>query len=126
MPEQSTHKNKLTLFLHWLRSGFIIITFLALGKLLTLTIGWSIPGSVVGLILLFIVLSLRLIPLSWVQPSGHFLLQYMTLFFIPAGVGLLGYIDLIFTYWLVLLLSCLGSTLLVMITISVGYQRLNK
>ncbi|MGB1298330.1 MAG: CidA/LrgA family protein, partial [Psychrobium sp.] len=91
-------------FISLLRSAFIILAFLLIGKWITYLITWSIPGSVIGLILLFIALSTRVIPLSWVKPTGDLLLRYMTLFFVPVGVALLNYSELLSQYWAAILL----------------------
>lgn len=113
-------------FISLLRSAFIILAFLLIGKWITYLIAWSIPGSVIGLILLFIALSFRVIPLSWVKPTGDLLLGYMTLFFVPVGVALLNYSDLLSQYWLAILLSSIVSTMVVLLIVGLCYQRLIK
>ncbi|MCG7531131.1 CidA/LrgA family protein [Psychrobium sp. MM17-31] len=113
-------------FISLLRSAFIILAFLLIGKWITYLIAWSIPGSVIGLILLFIALSVRVIPLSWVKPTGDLLLGYMTLFFVPVGVALLNYSDLLSQYWLAILLSSIVSTMVVLLIVGLCYQKLIK
>lgn len=113
-------------FIPLLRSAFIILAFLLIGKWITYLIAWSIPGSVIGLILLFIALSIRVIPLSWVKPTGDLLLGYMTLFFVPVGVALLNYSELLSQYWLAILLSSVVSTVMVLLVVGLCYQKLIK
>lgn len=113
-------------FISLLRSALIILAFLLIGKWITYLIAWSIPGSVIGLILLFIALSTRVIPLSWVKPTGDLLLGYMTLFFVPVGVALLNYRELLSQYWLAILLSSIVSTLMVLLVVGLCYQKLIK
>lgn len=110
----------------FLRSFTIVLLFLALGKLFIHYSGLPFPGSIIGLLLLFTALSLRLIDYRLLMPATDFLLSYMTLFFVPAGVGLLQYGDLLSQYWLTILLSSVISTFAVIISVGWCYQRLAK
>jgi len=112
--------------LKFIRSAVILLIFLALGKGISYYSGLPIPGSIFGLLLLFGALSCRLIDRQWVMPASNFLLNNMTLFFVPVGVGLLQYSDLLSQYWLAILASSLVSTLAVLITVGWCYQRLAK
>ena len=48
-----------------------------------------IPGSIYGLILMFVLLLTKVIKVEHVKETGEFLIEIMPLMFIPAGVGLL-------------------------------------
>ena len=109
-----------------LRSALIILAFLLTGKAVSQLFAAAIPGSVIGLMLLFFALSSRLVPLQWVQPVGGWLLQYMTLFFVPVGVALLNYTQLLQQYWLAIAVSSLVSTVLVFAIVGRAFQRLAK
>lgn len=54
-----------------------------------------IPGSMVGMLLLFVLLRLELIRLQWVDAGAQWLLAHLLLFYIPANVGIMQYKDLI-------------------------------
>ena len=70
------------------------------------------PGSVIAMVLLFLLLlSGRLRP-EHIQQKSDFLLQNMAFFFIPAGVGILEYADTLLPVLLPLLLICLITTVL--------------
>jgi len=97
-----------------------------LGKTLNTLSGLPIPGSIFGLLLLFTALNLRLVSINTLLPSGNFLLRYLTLFFIPVGVGILQYTDLLSQHWLAITVSSIISTLAVLLTVGWCYQRLNK
>ena len=58
--------------------------------------------------------------------SGNFILKYMALLFIPIGVGLLNYFDLIISHWLVIVLSLLFTTLFIMFLVGHFYQYIDK
>ncbi len=126
MFKHTTTSNPIKISLSFCRSAFLILAFLGLGKVVSHYSGDVIPASVVGLIALFGALSLRLIPVEWLQPSSHFLLKYMTLFFIPAAVALINYIEILSLHWLAIITSCVVSTVLVMVSVGLGYQRLNR
>lgn len=127
-----TLPNKATLvklFGQWraiLRSGLIVLAFLYLGKWLQQVSGLPVSGSIFGLILLFTTLSLRLIPLSYLLPTGSVLLNYITLFFVPVGVGLLKYTTLLSNNWLAIVASSVVSTIAVLLVVGGCYQRLSK
>ena len=108
------------------RSASILVLFLYLGKVIQYLSHLPIPGSIFGLLLLFSALSLRLIPLDYILPTGSFLLNYITLFFVPVGVGLLQYSQLLSTYWVTIVVSSVISTIATLISVGWLYQRLSK
>lgn len=71
----------------------VLLVFLGAGELLSHSLGWSMPGPVLGMLLLFA--SLQLVPRLWPttllrgaeQVSGA-LIGNLNLLFLPAGVGL--------------------------------------
>jgi holin-like protein len=48
------------------------------------------------------------------EPTARGLLGYLSLLFVPAGVGIVRYLDLIERYWLPIVAAILGSTVLTM------------
>lgn len=70
------------------------------------------PGSIIGLIILFILLITKVIPESWIARGADTLLAYMTLFFIPVTVGIVDYPDLISWQGLIIIGIILVSTIL--------------
>lgn len=111
---------------HFVRSALILLFFLYLGKGVQYITHLPIPGSIFGLLLLFLGLNLRLIPLNYVLPAGSVLLNYITLFFVPVGVGLLQYSDLLSMHWLTIVVSSVVSTVAVLVSVGWIYQRLAK
>lgn len=53
------------------------------------------PGSVIAMILLFILLGIKWIKEEQIQEVGDFLLKNMAFFFVPAGVSVMNYFDLL-------------------------------
>ena len=78
-----------------LQQLLIILGFTFFGKLLQVILHLPIPGSVVGMVLLFIALTRGWIKESQISLVGDYLLEILSLLFIPAGVGLMLYFDLV-------------------------------
>src|SRR5262249_43154128 len=61
------------------------------GHLLAQTFHLRLPGNLVGMLLLFGLLSSRVIPLEWVQEGASVLTRHFVFFFIPLAVGLIAF-----------------------------------
>jgi holin-like protein len=105
--------------------GFgIILVFLGAGLLVAAGVNLPIPGSVIGMVLLVVALQTGLVRIEWVKPTAELLLQHMALFFVPPGVGLMLYFDLIAAEWLPIIVAGVVSTLVVMVVVGRVHQRL--
>jgi holin-like protein len=120
------NKTMLITVSHFARSALIILFFLYLGKGLQYISHLPVSGSIFGLLLLFLAMNIRMIPLNYVLPAGSILLNYITLFFVPVGVGLLQYSNLLSMHWLTIVVSSVVSTLAVLLSVGWIYQRLTK
>ena len=70
--------------------GILIIFLLyALGNAISWLTGGYIPGSVIGMLLLFAGLLTGIIKPAKIAPVANFLVGNMALFFVPVGVGLM-------------------------------------
>ncbi|MCW8994353.1 MAG: CidA/LrgA family protein [Psychromonas sp.] len=110
----------------FLRGFLLILLFLSLGKLISAYLPVPFPASIIGLILLFLALSTSLVKVHWISMSGNFILKYMALLFIPIGVGLLNYFDLILSHWVVIVFSLLFTTMFIMLLVGHFYQYIDK
>ncbi|MCM3741831.1 CidA/LrgA family holin-like protein [Oceanobacillus luteolus] len=72
-----------------------------------------IPGSVIGMIILFVLLSTDLIKVVWIEEGSKFVVNNLVLFFIPATVGLINYLDFFAGRGFLLVLIVLFCTVLV-------------
>ncbi|GIM45275.1 holin-like protein CidA [Collibacillus ludicampi] len=93
---------------------FLIVFSLA-GNFLAKILHVDIPGSILGLALLFLLLHFKLIRVEWVELGASWLLAEMLLFFIPPAVGIIQYTDLIARMGLGVVFVIIFSTLIVMI-----------
>ncbi len=71
-----------------------------------------IPGSIIGMILLFILLKAKVIKLESINEVSNFFLDNMAIFFIPSGVSLIKSLDLISDNIFVLLITIFISTII--------------
>lgn len=65
----------------------LIITFL--GEVLNNILPLPIPGSIYGFLIMLLCLQFKIIPLEKVKDVGNFLLDTMSIMFVPAAVGLI-------------------------------------
>ncbi|QGQ47569.1 CidA/LrgA family protein [Metabacillus sediminilitoris] len=77
-----------------------------------------IPGSIIGMILLFGALYFKVVKREWFSLGSTLLLKQLPLFFIPATVGVIEYLDLFKGSGLITIGIALISTLVVMIVSS--------
>ena len=71
-------------------NGFaIIMAFFALGEAASILMGHFVPGSVVGMVLLFAALCLRWVDAESIRPVAKFLTGNMILLFIPTFIGII-------------------------------------
>lgn len=105
---------------------FYILLFWALGNGVSLLIGGYLPGSIVGMILLFVALCLRIVDAETVRPAARFLLGVMALFFVPYGVGLMVSYQVVLDNVWAIVVSGAVSTILVLLCVGWVFQKLNK
>ncbi|TWT24894.1 CidA/LrgA family protein [Planomicrobium sp. CPCC 101110] len=92
----------------------ILYGFYLAGESIRTIFHLPLPGSIIGFLLLFAALMLKIYPLRWIESGAHFLLAFLSLYFIPATVGAIEYGN-VFTgkgVWLIAIV--LVSTLLTM------------
>jgi len=99
-----------------LKEGLIVFILLELGNYVSGLMApvFLIPGSIVGMGLLFALLMTGVIKIGQVDYLSGFMLKHMGFFFIPLGVGLMNSIGLLSTSWLPLLIILIFSGALVM------------
>ena len=105
---------------------FLILLFYLLGCFVAALIGNFVPGSVIGMILLFCALSLKWVRPGHVKKVSMFLLDNMMLFFIPVGVGLITSYTLLSRYRLAIIVASLVSTVLVIAVVGLVEQKLES
>lgn len=92
----------------------ILLLMQFLGELISRALRIPIPGNVIGMGLLLAALWLGWIKVQWIQEAAELLLAHLALFFVPAGVGVMVYFDLIAAEWLPIVTAMVLSTFIVM------------
>lgn len=105
---------------------FFIFLFYFLGEMLSKLIGGFMPGSVLGMILLFLSLLFKLIKPEYVKDAAKVITKNMAVFFVPAGVGLMVYWHLVSQNLAAIVSAIVVSTILVIITVSIVQDRFEK
>lgn len=88
----------------------IIFTVCWISQLVERWLPFSFPASVIGMILLFICLLTGLLKIEHIQEKSDFLLENMAFFFVPAGVSIINYFDILRSAAVQLVLICVIST----------------
>ena len=81
-----------------------------------------VPGSIIGLVLLFLALQFKLLRLRHISMVGNFLLANMTILFLPPAVGIMDKFQVIAPYLLPIILIVLGAIVLNVCVIAVVVQ----
>ncbi len=78
----------------------LILICQLIGEIVTRLAKIPVPGPVIGMVLLFccLVYFPRQMP-GEVETVGGFLLRYLALLFVPAGVGVVTHLDLLMKSW---------------------------
>ncbi len=82
----------------------IIFSICCISVLIEQYLPFAFPASVIGMILLFLLLLTGLLKIDHIREKSDFLLANMAFFFIPAGVNVINYLDILKANWLPLLL----------------------
>jgi Putative effector of murein hydrolase LrgA len=67
----------------YLRAFVLIYACLYAGIWLASLLPITIPGSIIGMLLMFVLLALQILPAKWVNPGCVLLIRYMALLFVP-------------------------------------------
>ncbi|MCQ2273566.1 MAG: CidA/LrgA family protein [Bacteroidales bacterium] len=95
--------------------GFgIIMGFWAAGECLSVLMAHFVPGSVVGMLLMFFALLMKWVKAERIEKVAHFLTGNMTIFFIPAVMGIMDQWGVIRMNWLGWLAVIVLTTICVM------------
>ncbi len=109
-----------------IRQCAILFGCLALGELVVYLTGVRLPSSIIGMLLLTLFLKLKWIKLEWVQGLCNFLVANLGFFFVPPGVALMLYFDIIQAHFWPILIASVVSTLLVLVVTGWVHQLTRK
>ena len=78
-----------------LREFMLIFTINYVGMLLSKILHLPLPGTIVSLLLLFLMLQFKVLKLEKIENAGNFLLLNMTIFFMPPTVKIIDSYELL-------------------------------
>ena len=93
----------------------VLYLFNLLGEIISSMLKLPLPGSILGLLLLFICLHFKVIPDAYIKQGAGFLLVLLPLFFIPATVGIIQYPEFLSGKGILLIVLVMISTFLTLI-----------
>lgn len=103
-----------TLF-SYVRAIAILAICLWVGNAISQLLPIMIPGSIIGLLLLFFLLTFQLIPGRWVRNGCNLFMKYMTILFVPAAMGIMDNYGLLLNNWAPILIGSIVSTFVVLL-----------
>lgn len=106
-----------------LRGLLILLLLWQGGEWLVGLIGLPFPGSVLGMVLMWLMLRTGLIPIGLVHATANLLTRHMSLFFIPLGVGLLAYWEVISQHLAAIVLAAFVGSLVVFWVTGIVFNR---
>ncbi|EKT58334.1 CidA/LrgA family protein [Providencia sneebia] len=110
----------------YLRAFVLLYLCLIVGNLLSALLPFAVPGSIVGMLILFTLLALQIVPAHWAQPGCSLLLKNMTLLFVPIGIGIMNYYSQLSQQLVPILVSCVVSTFIVLIVVAFSSNYIHK
>jgi len=116
----------LRMLLTVIKELLIILALYGAGEGVAFVLQTSFPGSVIGMLLLLAALHLKWIRVDDIRFVASFLLGYMPLFFIPAGVSVMASYTLMEGLYLQIIALILVSTIIVMAVTALLVQYLVK
>ena len=90
----------------------IIFLLCLIGEVIAAILPFPFPASVISMILVFCFLLWGPLKVYHIRKQTDFLLDNMAFFFIPAGVNVINYLDILRANWLPLLLICVLTTII--------------
>ncbi|MDW2312976.1 CidA/LrgA family protein [Vibrio sp. 1075] len=111
-------KDRFLQLIQLLISLFLIMGALGIGITIQKFTGVSVPGSVIGMLVLFFSMTLGLVKVDLVKPGATLFIRYMILLFVPISVGLMQHFDMLLANALPIIASAVGGSLIVLVSLA--------
>lgn len=100
-----------------IRQCVIIFGCLAIGEFIASVTGIKLPASIIGMLLLTLLLKVGWVKVGWVKGISDFLVKNLPLFFVPPGVAIMLYLDVIkANFWSIVVASVVSTVLVLSLT----------
>ncbi|GAB6012841.1 CidA/LrgA family protein [Viscerimonas tarda] len=103
---------------------FFILLFYFVGESISYLVQGFVPGSILGMIMLFLSLHFKLIKPDNVGGVANAFTKNMAIFFIPAGAGLVSSFGILSKFWTSIIIVCSVSTILVIAIVGLLQQKM--
>lgn len=90
----------------------IVFSICWLGTVIEHFLPFAFPSSVIAMLLLLLCLLTGILKVEHIREKSDFLLANMAFFFIPAGVNVINYLDILKASWLPLIVICILTTVI--------------
>ena len=100
----------------------LILAFELVGEILSRALDLPLPGPVVGLCLLVAACIMHPALAARLRPTAQGLLSHLSLFFVPAGVGVVAHLPVLQEHGIGLALAIMGSTVLAIAAGALAFQ----
>lgn len=110
----------------YVRAFIVIYLCLYAGMGISYLLPLTIPGSIIGMLILFALLASQILPVTWVAPGCQLMIRYMALLFVPISVGVMDQADLLMSQFGPIVVSCVISTLLVLLIVGYSSHRIHR
>ena len=109
-----------------IRQFVVIFGFLAVGEAIVAMTDVKLPSSIIGMLLLTVSLKLGWIKLAWVKGISDFLLTNIAFLFVPSGVAIMLYMNMIEPNIVAIVIAMVTSTVIVLVVTGRVHQLLRK
>lgn len=108
------------------KEAIIILGIYFTSEFLSIFFELPIPGNILGMLILLALLFTKIIKLEQIEMISNFFLEHLAFFFIPAGVGLMTSVGIIKDSWLKIILVCIVTTIIIIVTTGLTVQLISK
>ena len=99
------------------RESILLLSIYFAGEIISKLLNLPIPGNIIGMILLFVLLTSNIIKVEKVENLANFFLDHLAFFFIPASVALMtSFVSLKGSIFKIILLCILTTIIVIGIT----------
>lgn len=100
----------------------LLTVFYIIGRSIQQAFDLFIPGSIIGMLLLFSLLSTKILPVRFIEQGSAFMLRHMPLLFLPVTVGILQFLDVFAGKGVFIIVIALISTVIVLVIVGLASQ----
>ena len=94
----------------------LILSILLISQGIQIYLNLPIPATIIGMVILILMLSFKIIKLKWLENITDLLLDNLSILFIPAGVGIVNEFHLLKGYLIPVLFIISITTVIIIVT----------